>query len=119
MMCCGIKNMAVNSGSGRKKSVIRFIALAIFVCIVTTSLLSSASILTHADHEHDHNGPNNTCATCAQIAAAENILKRLSTALAVAAIAIVDTFALIAQLRADSPQQVFTTLVGLKVRLNN
>lgn len=119
MMCCDTKNMATQSGTGKRTPVIRFIALAIFVCIVATSLLSGAFILTHADHEHDHNGPGDTCATCAQLAAAENILKQLSAALAVASVAITGTFALVSHLCGAAPRLTSYTLVGLKVRLNN
>ena len=60
----------------------RIIALAFLVCFLIVSVLSSAFIFTHAEHAHDHNGVDGSCATCAQLQSAENILKQLCTALA-------------------------------------
>ena len=105
--------------SSKKRSAIRLIALMIGVIFVAGSLLSAAFIFTHTHHEHDHKGPDGGCATCAQLMAADNLLKSLTTIIIGAALGF-GCFA--ASLSIPKPADYrlgFITLVCLKVRLNN
>ena len=97
----------------------RIIALTFLVCFLIVSVLSSAFIFTHADHEHDHNGIDGSCAACSQLQSAERILKQLSTALAGALFAISGLFAAIGALKAAVIYVSIPTPVTLKIRINN
>ncbi|ODM26318.1 hypothetical protein A7W90_08835 [Clostridium sp. Bc-iso-3] len=70
-----------SSKQSAKNSMVKNIALMICTCIIIASFLSAAFILTRANHEHDHEGPNGTCATCIHLASTENILKQVSIAI--------------------------------------
>ena len=80
-MCC-----ASRTNTKRKQTAKRTIALAFLICFILVSLLSEAFIITHANHEHDHDGAGGTCSTCAHIQSAENLLKQLGTASLIAAL---------------------------------
>ena len=101
------------------KSKTRIIALAFLACFLVVSLLSSAFIFTHAEHEHDHNGFDGGCATCAQLQNAENILKQLSTAFAGVLFAVAGLFAAIGTLKVIAGYASLSTPVTLKIRMNN
>lgn len=102
-----------------KQTIVKFVALTVLICFIVVSLLSGAFILTHADHEHDHNGVSGTCATCAQIQSAENLLKQLGTAVINAASVLAGLFASIAIIRSAFSNATLLTPVTLKIRMNN
>lgn len=102
-----------------KPDKLRIIALVFLACFLIVSILSSAFILTHADHEHDHNGVDGSCATCAQLQSAENSLKQFSTALTGALFATAGLYAAIGMFKAITIQISFSTPVTLKIRMNN
>ena len=104
---------------GRKRSVLSVLALVVCILFFAVSILSEAFIFTHLDHEHDHNGPHGGCATCAHMAAAENLLKSISTSLIGVALAIWCFSAVLAILQPVDFNTGFHALVLLKVRLNN
>ena len=101
------------------KSKTRIIAFAFLACFLVIFILSSAFILTHVDHEHDHNGVNGSCATCAQILSAENILKQFSTALLGVLFAIAELYAAIGILKAIAVYASLSTPITLKIKMNN
>lgn len=102
-----------------KQSAKRLIALAVCVFFIAASLLSAVFILTHANHTHNHNGPNGSCATCARLAAAENLLKTISAAPVGAALIYGALPAVLSVLKSVGFQTGLYALVRLKVRLNN
>ena len=95
------------------------VALALLVCFVLSSLLLEAFVLTYADHAHDHVGIGETCATCAQIQAALDILSKQLGAMAAG---IPPAFACLAAARTAlcsvAPLFALLTLVDLKIRMN-
>lgn len=88
------------------------------MCFIVVSLLSTAFILTHANHEHDHNGQNGSCTTCIHIVTAENSLKQLSSAIVVPvfAFALFSFISFLVKIFALCVGS--STLITLKVRLN-
>lgn len=100
------------------RSMMQNIALILCMCFIVVSLLSTALILTHANHEHDHDGPNGSCTTCIHLVTAENLHKQLSTAIVVP----VSAFALFSFisffLKSFASSICSSTLITLKVRLN-
>lgn len=107
------------SGQSAKNPMIKNIALMICICVMAASFLSAAFILTHANHEHDHEGPNGTCATCIHLAVAENSLKLLSAAIVSRVFSFVICSSVSFCLKPFAPCIDLFTLVSLKVRLNN
>lgn len=104
---------------GVKRSAIPLVASALCVLFIAVSLLSVAFVLAHANHDHDHDGPFGTCATCARMAAVENLLKRISTAVAAIVIAVGGLFAALFVLKPVFSGMDPPTPVNLKVRLNS
>lgn len=102
-----------------KRPVIPNIALILCVCFLVVSFLSTAFILTHANHEHDHDGPNGSCATCIHLATAENLFKQLSSAIVAAVFAFALSSFISFCLKPFAPCVGSSTLITLKVRLNN
>ncbi|MDR3288044.1 MAG: hypothetical protein LBT22_01300 [Peptococcaceae bacterium] len=115
-MCCEAGNIAANKPKPFK---IRLIAMLLCVCFIAALLLSALFILTHAQHEHDHDGADGSCATCAHMTALGNLLKQLSTPVVTATTAMGALFAIRFSLKPRHRRFVFSTLVILKVRLNN
>ena len=97
----------------------KFIVLALLSCFLIVSLLSSTFILTHADHQHDQNGANGSCATCAQLQSAGNTLKQLTTAFVGALLAITGILAAIGALKTIIIPVITSTPVTLKIKMNN
>ena len=101
------------------RSVKKLAVLAICVCFITGTLLSVVFVSAYSIHEHDKNGPDNSCVYCAYLSEVENLLKHLSVALVGAAM----IFGALSVIRFDymsaCTHTVFYTLVSLKVRLNN
>jgi len=102
-----------------KSRIVKNIALLIGICIIMTSFLSAAFILTCSNHEHDHEGPDGTCATCVHLAFAENLLKQFSTAIITNAVPLVVCLFISFCLKASVLYSGPFTLVSLKVRLDN
>ena len=97
----------------------KLVTLAFLICFIIVSLLTEAFILTHADHEHDHDGANGSCTTCVLILNAENLLKQFSTAVSGASYALINLFAAIAMLFSVLYLIEIKTPVKLKTRMNN
>lgn len=119
MCCMSLKIHKMRSERGAKRSAVLLIALALCVLFISASLLSSIHIFTHLNHEHDHNGPGGSCATCAHIITAGNLLKQISTTMAGIIIAIGGRFAFLSLLKPVFLNIGLSTPVNLKVRLNN
>lgn len=117
MYCTSLNTHTTRTERGSKRSVKRLFALALCVLFIAATLLSTAFILTHANHKHDHDGPSGSCSTCTHMLAVGNFLKTISTA--VAAIAMIFLFTIQSFLKPVSLHTGFTTLVNLKIRLNN
>lgn len=101
-----------------KPLLIKNMALILCVCFIVVSLLSTAFILTHVTHNHDH-GIDENCSTCIHLATAENLLKHLTAAI----VSVVLAFALFSFISfITKPSTIcigLPTLISLKVRLNN
>jgi hypothetical protein len=82
-------------------------------------LLNAAFIIVHAHHEHDHNGPGGTCATCAQVVVAGTLLRQLFVAVVGAAIVAAVRFTADFRENPAVSRTGFLSPVCLKVRLNN
>jgi len=102
-----------------KPTLKKMLALVFLVCFIAAYSLPFVFILTHLDHSHDHNGIDESCATCAQIQYAENILKQLSTASISTLFALLGAFTSIAIIKAAIAFNLTTTLITLKIRMNN
>ena len=102
----------------RTRAKTRTIALVILACFWVAFMLSSALILTHADHAHDHDGVNGSCLVCAQIQNAESLLKQIGTALACLLLAVAGLFAVVGAFQAWFFCAQCSTPVALKIRLN-
>lgn len=101
----------------KRQSAKRRIALVVCVLFIAGTLFSTAFISTRINHDHD--GHNGNCTTCAHLAMAERLLKSLSTAITDTAL-IFGCFSVICSiLKAVDFYTGFITLVHLKVRLNN
>ena len=101
------------------KSKTRLIALASIICFLFVFILSSAFVLTHADHAHDHNGVNGSCATCVQLQNTENTLKQFNTAFVGVLFAIAGLYAAIGTRRAMAVCFSVPTPVMLRIRMND
>ena len=105
--------------SGRQQPLLRFIAMAICIAYIAVFLLGAAYLLTHINHEHDHDGPNGSCVTCAHITAVGDLLQQLSvtapgTVFVFGSMFLVRSFYNTAFVWGNPD-----TLVKLKVRLNH
>jgi hypothetical protein len=89
------------------------------VCFIAALLLSAAFLSLYSHHEHDHNGADGGCATCACISAAGNLLKTVSSAVAASVVAVGATFFALRTLEAERFEIADRTLISLKIRLNN
>ncbi|SHJ41159.1 hypothetical protein SAMN02745176_03490 [Lutispora thermophila DSM 19022] len=105
--------------SDAKALMIKNIALAICVCFIVTSFLSTAFILTHSNHQHDHEGPNGTCAMCIHLTIAKNLLKQIFTATVTNLFSLVLCLFISYCLKPNTQYIGLFTLVSLKVRLDN
>lgn len=101
-----------------KPAKIRIIALAVLTCFLLVSVLSTAFISAHTDHEHDHGGANESCVTCVRIESAKKILKQLGTAMVVLSAA-GSSYTLIGTIKAIFAYIFSSTPVALKMRMNN
>ena len=101
--------------SGKERPAAGFIAGVFCACLISVFFLSSAFILTCAGHDHDHDGPDGSCATCAHMATAEALLEQLCAIAAVTRLCLCfDSFALkFAHFDAN-----LCAFVRLKIRMN-
>ena len=97
----------------------RIIAFAFLACFIVLSILSNMFFIDHFEHEHDHNGVNGGCATCATIQITENILKQLSIFFIGALFTIALLYSAIKILKAANNYFLSSTPVMLKSRMNN
>jgi uncharacterized protein Veg len=105
--------------TGRKRPAQRAAALVFCVLFMVAFIFSSIFIFTYQDHEHDHNGPDGSCATCAHLMAAKNLIKSFSAALVGATLVFGCLAAILFALRPIDLRARINTLIRLKVRLNN
>jgi hypothetical protein len=118
-MCCASQFTTYSEAGGGWRSKTRLIALLLCALFIAVSLLSSAFILSHANHEHDQDMPDGSCATCAHVVAAENLLKTLGAAVIAVTLYLSGHHAIVSTLKPIASDLGFFTLVSLKVRLNN
>jgi hypothetical protein len=114
-----MKHKAYAAKYDKKQSAIKLIVLAVCVLFAAGSLFSAAFIFTHINHEHNQHGPAESCATCAQILGAGNLLKLLSIAMAGPAFVFGRFSDICPVLKSIDLHTNFCTLFRLKVRLNN
>ena len=70
-------------------------------------------------HAHDHDGPGSSCATCMHMQAAGNLMKTMSMAVVAAVVFFGCLFGALCHFRPAYQATGLSTLVALKVRLNN
>lgn len=99
---------------GQKQSAF---VLIFCVCLIAAAFLSTAFIVSHFGHEHEHNGVHDTCAVCIQIKSAENMLKQLGVSASGAVVLLAGVFAAVS-IRAMSSDTVVFNPVTLKIRMN-
>jgi hypothetical protein len=88
--------------------------------IAAAMLLSFAVLLTHAHHEHDHDGHDGGCAVCEQLCLAEGVLCALGTAAGAAgAVLFSPRLKAAAAAARGGGERRLVSLVSLKVRLND
>ena len=97
----------------------RIMALALAAYFIYAALLSGAFILTHENHEHDHNGIGGNCTVCVQIHNQVNLLKQLSVAFVAISRGLIALFAILGILCSALSLIKSYTPVTLKIRLNN
>ena len=108
-------NVVVNNKARR---AIRMIAPVVCAVYLVVALLSSAYVIAHINHKHDHDGLGGTCAICAHITAAGDFFKRLTAIAPITAVCVSGLFVISFCLKSGGLNQVANDLVSLKVRLN-
>jgi uncharacterized PurR-regulated membrane protein YhhQ (DUF165 family) len=61
-----------------RQAVKRAVALALLLCFVFVVLLSGAFVASHAEHEHNRDGFDNSCTVCALLQSTLNLLKSIA-----------------------------------------
>jgi len=102
-----------------KPSAIRLLALTLCILFIACAIYSTAYVHIHANHRHDHLGPDGSCVTCVHLTLAVNLYKHLSNALVGTMIIFGCSSAICPILRFAGCHIGFLTLVRLKVRLND
>jgi len=106
--------------TGRKmnsKQTVKLISALVCVLFFMTFLFSTAFIMLHLNHEHDHNGEDGSCATCTHILICVKLIENLGRVITAAAAIVCITGIAIMQCFA-APQINALNLITLKVRLN-
>jgi len=103
----------------KQRSIHRWIVWVICAVIITASTLTVVMFISHANHEHDHNGLNESCALCFYLAAAENHYKSIFTALIILVFVYGGLSAILSFLKSVDFHFGLITPVCLKVRLNH
>jgi hypothetical protein len=95
--------------------------LAVFICafFIAALVLASAFIVAHVNHEHDANGAEGACAACAHICAAEKLLRMVSVAFIFSVAEIGAIFFALRLLKTLRLNIAASTLISVKIRLNN
>ncbi|MEL7609790.1 MAG: hypothetical protein AAGU74_09820 [Bacillota bacterium] len=117
-MCSDASATTLHGVSKRQKTG-RLVALIVCAFFFICTFLSFAYILIHADHVHDHDGPDGGCATCIHITAAKNLLKTVGAAVSAAAVSLGNAFVVVSALRLIGFYVDCRSLFALKVRLNS
>lgn len=97
----------------------RIITLICSIYFLAVSIISWTFILTHEEHEHTNTIANESCTICLKIQIAENILNYLSTAFVGVIHFTIGLIALIIIIKIINIHIFHTTLITLKVRMNN
>jgi hypothetical protein len=100
-----------------RQRAVKLTALLLCAFFALALVLSFVLILTNFNHDHDRNGEDGGCATCAHIIACAKLIERLGTVIAVAVV-IVSMYGVAVPLRLVALQINSTSLISLKVRLN-
>jgi hypothetical protein len=110
----GMRNGGIN---GRRKAI----AIAFLVCFAAAPMLSSALILIHADHCHDHrhDSANGPCAVCALVGGAVNQLTQNGMPIPAAPYAPEDRFYVSATHKFNITRMDPSSPITLRVKLNN
>ena len=75
-------NCSINSTKHiTRQHAFQRVALALCVIFLAASLLSVSFISAHTLHRHDNNGFGGSCAICAHLSAAENLMKHITAML--------------------------------------
>jgi hypothetical protein len=111
--------MCFKTARDATQSKTRLTAMLLCVCFFAAVLFSAAFILTHAAHTHDSNASDGSCAVCACVAAAKKTLITVSGAAAMAGIALLTLFGAYTLLAALISRAGVSSLVKLKIRLDN
>ena len=106
-------------GRGKSQAAKRLLALSLCAVFVAVTLLSATYVFTHANHAHDRCGPVGNCTTCVNLTAALTLLESISIAMAAMALTAGGFFIGLPVRRTAVFHRGFSTLVRLKVRLNN
>ena len=101
------------------KQIAKFATIALFTCFIVTFIISDIYILAHANHDHNHDGIGGSCTVCAHIQSAENLLKQLAMASKSMSFIIVGLFFMATFLYVVSSLEIYSTLVNLKIRMND
>jgi len=101
-----------------RQVALRFAAMLICAFFITAFMLSTVFISLHANHKHDHNRVDGSCATCGNITAAENLLKTVYIAVVTVAFAPCLLSGITRIINAAGAFVAARTLIRLKVRLN-
>ena len=102
-----------------KQNVKKIFVFTILICFLMFSLYSEAFLLTHAEHEHNHNGIGGSCTVCVQFQNAENLFKQFGLPVAATSSWLYNLLAVITFLCFVSSLLDLYTPVELKTRLNN
>jgi len=97
----------------------KFTTLVFCAIFIAVLFLSTAYIITHTNHEHDLDGPDNSCATCLHLAFAENYIYQPFVHIAKNIVIIFIAFNFISRTCIAFSNVIFYTPVTLKVMLNN
>ena len=102
-----------------KVSATQMIAGMLCFVFVAVLLYSAIFIYTHAHHIHDHDGPDGSCATCAQLIAVEALSKQINTVGVKPVLVLCSLLVILSLVKSASADAVFSTPVTLKIRLND
>jgi hypothetical protein len=101
-----------------RNAALRFFALGLCLFYLTLTLLAAGFVITHAQHSHDHDGPEDSCAVCFHLAAAAAILKTLANAAAAFLILLAFSFYYTVTAGRRKNTDAPFSLITLRVRLN-
>jgi hypothetical protein len=107
-----------NFTPAKKPFAVWLTALATAACVVLIPLFSAVYVFAHANHAHDHNGPEGSCAACVRAASFAKFQFASAVAPEAARAFFAQDFAGARVLKPLGIRADFT-LVSLKIRLNN